>query len=101
MPPAAEGNLKGETGQEGKAVRSTVTLEGIAIGLGAGILAALLAPIAKKNAGPVSAAAVSGAAAAVRSARRFFAVIREEAEDLVFEAQFERMRRSVDRDLGT
>lgn len=81
-------------------MRSTVTLEGVAIGLSIGILGALLAPIARKNATPVSNAAAAGAAAAVRSVRRFFAVVREEAEDIVLEAQFERMRRRVDRELG-
>lgn len=80
-------------------MRSTITLEGILFGLGLSALAFAFTPIARRGFKPASTALTRGTQEAARNAQKWASILREELEDIVLEAQFEKMRRTVDREL--
>ncbi len=75
------------------------TLEGMATGLGIALAATVLLPVAKAVARPLVAAGVQGVAAVGTTVKNGVNYVREEVEDIVAEAQWERMKRSIDQDI--
>jgi hypothetical protein len=73
--------------------------EGVVTGIGVTLAAAVLAPVVKEVARPLVAAGAHGAALLMEQVRSGVSYVKEEVEDLVAEAQFERLKRSIDREL--
>ncbi|PWI57716.1 hypothetical protein BM613_06940 [Sulfoacidibacillus thermotolerans] len=85
--------------QEEVVVKKSFSVEGIAMGIGLGVLAVLLAPVVKRQIRPAGEAIASGIGALAQGARKWYEVTKEEVEDLFAEAQFERMKRSLDQEI--
>lgn len=75
------------------------SVEGIVTGLGVALAASVLLPVAKSVARPLAAAGVQGAAALRDQVQSGLSYLKEEIEDIVAEAQFERLRDSIDQDI--
>jgi hypothetical protein len=75
------------------------TLEGMATGLGLALAATVLLPVAKTVARPLVAAGVQGVSALGNTVKNGVTYVKEEMEDLVAEAQWERMKQSIDQDI--
>jgi len=75
------------------------TLEGMATGLGIALAATVLLPVAKAVARPLVAAGVQGVAAVGSTVKNGVNYVREEMEDIVAEAQWERMKNEIDQDI--
>lgn len=80
-------------------MRKAHSMESIVIGIGIGLFATILIPVLKKQLKPASAAVATGALAMSESARKWIEVAKEEVEDVVAEAQFERMKRKIGQEL--
>jgi hypothetical protein len=71
------------------------TAERIIVGAALAVAASTLLPILK----PVAAGGLQALAGLASRAKYAMQLVREEAEDIVAEAQFERMRKQLDRDI--
>lgn len=76
------------------------TPEGIVTGVGLTVAAALLMPVIREVAKPIASAGVQSVSLVNRQLRSGISYIREEIEDIVAEAQWERLKRSIDRDIN-
>jgi hypothetical protein len=74
-------------------------VEKIAAGIALAIAAPVLFPVVKKVLQPVANLGVQGASALADKARYAAQLAREEIEDIVAEAQFEHMKRKLDREI--
>lgn len=70
-----------------------------AYGIGVAVLGALLFPTLKDSLHPVAMKAVQGVKDLSEQARSLLGSVREDMEDLVAEAEFERLKNSIDSDL--
>lgn len=68
-------------------------------GIGLALAASVLLPVVKAVARPMLAAGMQGAVTVGNQVRSGVSYIREEVEDLLAEAQFERMKNQIDRDM--
>ena len=75
------------------------SVEGIVTGVGLALAASVLLPAAKRVARPLAIAGVQGAVALRDQVKSGVSYIKEEVEDIVAEAQFERLRNSIDQDI--
>ncbi len=80
-------------------MRRTITIEGLLLGIGIGILGTMLTPLVRQRFKPAADAVTGGLSALGESAKKWSEVAKEEVQDIVAEAQFERMRRTIDRDI--
>jgi hypothetical protein len=76
------------------------TPEGIVTGVGLTLAAALLMPVIRQVAQPIAAAGLQSAALVNQQLKSGISYIREEIEDIVAEAQWERLKQSIDRDIN-
>ena len=76
------------------------TPEGIVTGVGLTLAAALLMPVIRQVAQPIAAAGVQSVALVNQQLKSGISYIREEIEDIVAEAQWERLKQSIDRDIN-
>ncbi len=81
-------------------MRKSYSLESIAMGVGIGLLATILLPVLKKQIRPATGAVATGATALTQGVRKWYEVTKEEIQDIVAEAQFERMKRSLDQEIS-
>jgi hypothetical protein len=65
------------------------------------IAASALLPIAKSTFRPLVANGLEGGLGIVNRARSFIQIAREEVEDIIAEAQFERIRRQLDKEIAS
>ena len=70
--------------------------KGFGLGVGAAVLGFLFWPVIKRSARPVTKVVVAGAMAVGDRARTAVAELKEGLEDVVAEAQFERMKESME-----
>ncbi|MFD0693951.1 DUF5132 domain-containing protein [Paenibacillus sp. GCM10027628] len=75
-------------------------IDKIIVGTALTVAASALLPIAKTALQPLAAAGMEGGANLLQRARSLFQMAREEVEDIVAEAQFERMKRQLDKEIG-
>lgn len=75
-------------------------LEKIATGIALTLAAPIILPIAAHVLRPVAVLGARGAEKLVDQAKYAIQLAREEVEDLVAEAQFERMKRQIDKELA-
>ncbi|MDB5084341.1 MAG: hypothetical protein JWN30_1227 [Bacilli bacterium] len=80
-------------------MKVNLTAEGILTGVGVILAAAVLLPMVESVSRPLAQAGVQGVVLLGNRVKGGVALIKEEVEDLVAEAQFERMRKSIDRDM--
>lgn len=80
-------------------MKMNFTLEGMATGLGLALAATVLLPVAKAVARPLVTAGVQGVAAVSSTVKNGVTYVREEMEDIVAEAQWERMKQNIDQDI--
>ena len=95
------GKLRVES-EKGGTLRMKInsTPEGIVTGVGLTVAAALLMPVIREVAKPIASAGVQSVSLVNRQLRSGISYIREEIEDIVAEAQWERLKRSIDRDIN-
>ncbi|MFC5447429.1 DUF5132 domain-containing protein [Paenibacillus aestuarii] len=75
-------------------------IDKIIIGTALTVAASALIPIAKSTLRPLASAGAQGGAGLLQRARSALQVAREEMEDIVAEAQFERMKRQLDKEIA-
>jgi len=75
-------------------------IDKIIIGTALTVAASALIPIAKSTLQPLAAAGMQGSAGLLQRVRSALQVVREEVEDIVAEAQFERMKRELDKEIA-
>lgn len=81
-------------------MKMNFSLEGMVTGIGVAVAASILLPVVKSVARPVLTAGVQGATIIGNQVRSGVSYIKEEVEDIVAEAQFERIKRNIDRDMA-
>jgi len=77
-----------------------LSTEGVVTTLGLALAATVLLPAAKRLGGPVASVGVTGAGAVTDRLKGGFAYLKEEVEDIVAEAQWEVMRKKLDREIN-
>ncbi|MBD0384239.1 DUF5132 domain-containing protein [Paenibacillus sedimenti] len=75
-------------------------IDKIIIGTALTVAASALLPIAKSTLKPIAEAGMQGGAGLFQRARSMLQIAREEVEDIVAEAQFERMKRQLDKEIA-
>ncbi|KYP81840.1 hypothetical protein AYW79_06755 [Ferroacidibacillus organovorans] len=80
-------------------VNQRVSTEGILLGAGIALFATAVLPTLRAHRGDVFQAIGHTFRRATRIPRRLTATVREDLEDLLFDIQMERMKRSLDREL--
>lgn len=75
-------------------------LDKIIIGTALAIAASALLPVAKSTLRPLAANGRQSGVNLINRARSFVQMAREEVEDIIAEAQFERMKKQMDRDIA-
>lgn len=76
-------------------------IDKIIIGSALAIAASALLPIAKSTMQPIAAAGMQGSAGLMQRARSLLQIAREEMEDIIAEAQFERMKKQLDKEIAS
>lgn len=76
-------------------------LQGLAVFGAIGVIAWLTAPAVKRSYKHVAKTVGEGIATTWRGSRRWLEVAREEVTDIIADAQLERMRRAIDRELAS
>ncbi|KEO82218.1 hypothetical protein [Tumebacillus flagellatus] len=76
------------------------TPEGIVTGIGLTLATAVLFPVLREIAKPIAAAGVQSASSLSHQLKSGVAYVREEIEDIVAEAQWERMKKSIDLEIA-
>lgn len=80
-------------------MKENLTLEGILTGIGLSLAATVLLPVIKNTARPLTLAGIQGATLLGNEIKSGISYIKEEIEDIIAEAQFERMKKSIDKDI--
>jgi hypothetical protein len=75
-------------------------LDNIIVGAALAAAASTLIPIAKSTFGPLAASGLLSGAGLMNHARSWIQKAREEVEDIVAEAQFERMKKQMDEEIA-
>lgn len=75
-------------------------LDKIVIGTALALAASALLPIAKTTFRPLVAGGIQGGADLINRGRSLFQLARQEMEDIVAEAQFERMKKQLDQEIA-
>jgi hypothetical protein len=70
------------------------------VGAALTMAASALLPIAKNTLRPMAATGLQGAMGLMRSTKSAIQIAREEMEDIIAEAQFERMKKQLDREIA-
>ncbi|NRF90864.1 DUF5132 domain-containing protein [Paenibacillus frigoriresistens] len=76
-------------------------IDKIIIGSALAVAASALLPIARSTMQPIAAAGVQGSNSLLQRARSLLQMAREEVEDIVAEAQFERMKKQLDKEIAS
>lgn len=76
-------------------------LDKIIIGTALTVAASALLPIAKETFRPIVANGMQGGSSLFQRARSIVQMAREEVEDIVAEAQFERMKQQLDKEIAS
>ncbi len=77
-------------------MRKTITITGLLLGIGIGVM---LPPFVKQRLASLVDAMAEGLSALGEGARKWSEMTREDVQDIVAEAQFERMRGSLDENI--
>lgn len=80
-------------------MKMNFTLEGMITGVGLALAASVLLPVVKNAARPLTAAGIQGINLVGNQVKSGLGYLREEVEDLVAEAQFERFKQSMDEEI--
>ena len=88
--------LAGKEGNRLSNLLQSREAKGFGLGVGAAVLGFLFWPVIKRSARPVTKVVVAGAMAAGDRVRTAVAELKEGLEDVVAEAQFERMKESME-----
>jgi hypothetical protein len=75
-------------------------LDNIIVGAALTVAASTLLPIAKSTFSPLAASGLQSGAGLLNHARSLIQKAREEVEDIVAEAQFERMKKQMDQEIA-
>ncbi|MCR8630412.1 DUF5132 domain-containing protein [Paenibacillus radicis (ex Xue et al. 2023)] len=75
-------------------------LDKIIIGSALAIAASALLPIAKSTLRPIAKTGMQGGANLFNRGRSFIQIARQEVEDIIAEAQFERMKKQLDKEIA-
>ena len=75
-------------------------IDKIIIGSALAVAASALLPIAKSTLQPITAAGMQGSSGLMQRARSLLQIAREEVEDIIAEAQFERMKKQLDKEIA-
>lgn len=75
------------------------SVEGIVTGVGLALAASVLVPAARRIAKPLAIAGMQGAVVLRDQVKSGVTYLKEEMEDIVAEAQFERLKNSIDQDI--
>lgn len=75
-------------------------MEKVIVGAALAFAATTLLPVAKAALGPIAADGWRSASGIMNRTKSFIRIAREEIEDIVAEAQFERMKKQMDRDIA-
>lgn len=73
--------------------------EKIIVGTALTVAASVIVPIAKNTLRPLASAGIMGTKELMNRAKSAVVIAREEVEDIIAEAQFERMKKQFDREL--
>lgn len=76
-------------------------IEKVIIGAALALAASALLPIAKSALRPLAAGGVQSGAGLLQRTRSLIQMAREEVEDIVAEAQFERMKKQLDKEIAS
>jgi exonuclease VII small subunit len=71
------------------------------VGAALAVAASALLPIAKSTLKPLAQSGLQGAMGLVNRAKYALQVAREEVEDIIAEAQFERMKKQIDQEIAS
>src|SRR5690348_4376027 len=75
-------------------------IENIIVGTALAVTASTLLPLIKSTLRPMAVTGVKGTLGAVERAKTIYQRAREEIEDIVAEAQFERMKKQMDQEIA-
>jgi hypothetical protein len=75
-------------------------LDNIIVGAALAVAASTLLPIAKSTFSPLAASGLQSGTGLLNNARSLLQKAREEVEDIVAEAQFERMKKQMDQEIA-
>ncbi|SDN73434.1 hypothetical protein SAMN04487897_104238 [Paenibacillus sp. yr247] len=75
-------------------------IDKIIIGTALTIAASAILPIAKSTLQPIAAAGMQGSGGLLQRAKSLLQLAREEVEDIIAEAQFERMKKQLDKEIA-
>jgi hypothetical protein len=75
------------------------SVEGVVTGIGLTLAASVLLPVVKQVARPLAEAGLQSAVLLGQQVKSGVSYLKEEIEDIVAEAQFERMKQSIDYDM--
>ncbi|NOV04338.1 DUF5132 domain-containing protein [Paenibacillus planticolens] len=75
-------------------------IDKIIIGTALTVAASALLPIAKSTLQPITEAGIQGSGGLLTRVRSLLQIAREEVEDIIAEAQFERMKKQLDREIA-
>jgi hypothetical protein len=76
-------------------------VEKIIVGAALTVAASALLPILKSTLKPLLSGGVQGAEGLANRAKYAFQIARDEVEDIIAEAQFERMKKQLDKEIGS
>ncbi|TXK84356.1 DUF5132 domain-containing protein [Paenibacillus sp. N3.4] len=76
-------------------------IDKIIIGTALTVAASALLPIAKSTLQPITSAGMQGSSGLLHRARSLLQIAREEVEDIIAEAQFERMKKQLDKEIAS
>ncbi len=82
-------------------MKQMVSVQGLLIGTGVALLGVWLWPVVRRNYRQAGRVLQEGVALSLTESKRLAAVVKEEVEDILVDAQFERMRRAIDREMTT
>ncbi|WP_282936283.1 DUF5132 domain-containing protein [Paenibacillus sp. RC67] len=75
-------------------------IEKVIIGAALSLAVSALIPIAKSALRPLAGSGAQGGAGLLQRTRSMFQIAREEVEDIIAEAQFERMKKQLDKEIA-
>jgi hypothetical protein len=82
------------------AMKVRPSVEGVVTGIGLTLAASVLLPVVKQVARPLAEAGLQSATLLASQVKSGVSYLKEEIEDIVAEAQFERLKKSIDLDIA-